>query len=449
MPRLGAITRERRNTLPLRDCNWFAEALNQTGLVKGGSYLVSGPPGAAKTTLSLQLATDVAAQGHRVAYVTFEQSIEDLKAIVYERIYRHLAVPALASVSNSSLPLSDGLVQASRLLDANDKFSRRCARIEENLYLEDSVRSVEGLSAFLSERIRLGDLRGTELIIVDSLQGQGLSGAATKTYGQVYEFMNRAKAAGIPVILTCHVTKAGSIAGPRSLEHNVDCVVYMRKAMRLRPLFVPKNRFGPDRHEPSILVMNRTGVLEPSKHTSTVARLAHGYLPGTERAVEVQATVKLPKFGETAKIKAPYLPREVIRQIVEIVGGLSEIDISEMTFDINCAIPGSRPFSRVLDLPLAISILSAYLQRPIPGRSLFIGELDLFRNIRPIDHADRIQALADMLSDGPGDPFRTIYLNPESAVELNTVAKNLRGASLVAVMNLDDAVAKVWPDIVD
>jgi DNA repair protein RadA/Sms len=446
MPRLGAIAGERRSTLTLQDCGWFADALNQPGLVKGGLYLVSGQPGAAKTTLALQVAVDLANQGRRVAYVTFEQSVEDLKEIVEERIYRYHADGQPAK----PLALVGGSIERGNLSEGKSaEFARRCSQVEENLYLEDTVRTVEGLPAFLTERIGLGDLRGTEAIVIDSLQGQGLSSTATKSYREVYDFMNRCKSAGISVLLTCHVTKAGTIAGPRSLEHNVDCVVYMRKAMRLRPLFVPKNRFGPDRHEPCILVMNSAGVLEPSKHVMSGARTALGYLPGVERAVEVQATVKLPRFGDTAKIKAPYLPREVIRQIVEILGGLSEIDISEMTFDINCAIPGSRPFSRVLDFPLAMSILSSYLQRAIPSRALFVGELDLFRNIRPIDHADRVQALADMLSDGPGDPFRTIYMNPESALELKTIARDLRGAELVEVASLDEAVERIWPDIVD
>jgi len=448
MPRLGEVSRERRDVLALADCKWLATAMNQTGIVRGGIYLLSGAPGAGKTTLALQIAADIAEQGHKVAYLTFEQSIDDLKAIVEDRIYPDRS-PVQPSNGSTSFPLNEGLDQVRKGLEAEQVFNARCRRIEDNLYLEESVQSIEMLSDILTTRIGFGDLQGTELIIVDSLQGQGVSGAATKTFQKVYEFTSKTKQAGIPVILTCHVTKAGAIAGPRSLEHNVDCVIYMRKAMRLRPLFVPKNRFGPERHEPHILVMNQNGVLEPSKHMKTTARMAYGYLPGIERAVEVQATVKLPKFGEHAKIKAPYLPREVLRQIVEIVGGLSDIDISEMTFDINCAIPGTRPFSRLLDFPLAVGMLSSYLQRDIPSRSLFVGELDLFRNVRSVDQTDRVQTLADMLSDGPGDGFHSIYLNPETAIELKSVARDLKGAALIEVESLDSAVAKLWPDIID
>lgn len=139
----------------------------------------------------------------------------------------------------------------------------------------------------------------------------------------------------------------------------------------------------------------------------------------------------------------------MIRQLVEIVGGLNDFDISEMTFEINCAIPGSRPFCRLLDFPLAISMLSSYLQRHIPSRSLFIGESDLFRRVRPIEQGDWVQMLADMLAGGPGEPFRAIYVNPETAVELQALGADLRGAALIQIETPGDAVARLWPDIVE
>lgn len=91
MPRLGEVARERRDVLTLSECKWLATAMNQEGLVRGGIYLLNGAPGAGKTTLALQLAVDLAEQGHKVVYVTFEQSIDDLKAIVEERIFQHMA----------------------------------------------------------------------------------------------------------------------------------------------------------------------------------------------------------------------------------------------------------------------------------------------------------------------------------------------------------------------
>jgi len=133
--------------------------------------------------------------------------------------------------------------------------------------------------------------------------------------------------------------------------------------------------------------MNTIGCLEPAKHETATARLAYGMLRNMDRPVEVQVAVKLPRFGERAQIKAPYLPPKVASQLVDIVGGLHDIDLSEMQFDPNCAIPGGRTFSRILDFQLTMSMPS-YLQPPIPSSSLFVGELDLFRNIRTLESDD-------------------------------------------------------------
>ncbi len=448
MPRLGEVTRESRDVFQLAGCKWLSVAMNQTGLVRGGVYLLAGAPGAGKTTLALQIAVDLAAQRRKIVYVTFEQSVEDLKAIVENRIFEHMSSSKPTGFSRAK-GFTEGLAEARALRESSEAFEVRRMQIEEHLYLEESVSSVEGLSDFLLKRVGFGDLKDTDLIVVDSLQGQGISGSSTSVFKKVYEFAAKTKAARIPLILTCHVTKAGQIAGPRSLEHNVDCVIYMRKAMRLRPLFVPKNRFGPERHEPHILVMNSKGVLEPSKHMASNAQLALGYHTASSRPIEVQATVKLPRFGQRSTIKAPYLPLQVIRQVVEIVGGLNEIDISEMTFDINVALPGSGQYSRILDFPLAMGLLSSYLQKNIPSRSLFVGELDLFRKVRRIDHPQSVEDLGRMLGNDLGPRPKVMYLNPETAIELKAVANDLAGIDLVEVERLDDAVKKIWPEILE
>ena len=447
MPRLVDIAKERRDQLTLTSCAWLSEAMNQKGLVKGGIYLLSGAPGAGKTTLALQMAVDLATQGHLVVYVALEQSTHDLKDIIDGRIYRQMREES-STRKSSALPLKEGLNELQRQQQANDDFEEKKARIEANLYIEDSLGSIEALQDFLIRRVTRGELKDTALIIVDSLQGTGLASSSTGVYKKVYEFANNCKALKIPVVLIGHVTKAGAIAGPRTLEHNVDCVLYLRKAMRLRPLFVPKNRFGAERHEPRILTMNSMGCLEPAKHETATARLAYGMLRNMDRPVEVQVAVKLPRFGERAQIKAPYLPTKVVSQIVDIVGGLHDIDLSEMQFDINCAIPGGRTFSRILDFPLAMSMLSSYLQRPIPSGSLFVGELDLFRNIRTLE-SDDVSALSTLLGDGRVNHIKHLYLEPETALELKAISNGLGKIEIHEVRNLEDVVSKLWPEVVE
>ncbi len=295
---------------------------------------------------------------------------------------------------------------------------------------------------------------GTELIVVDSIQGLGTAPTSSKPYQKLFEFNNYAKEHEITVILVGHVTKGGTIAGPRTLEHNVDCVLYLRKAMRLRPLFVPKNRYGAERYEPLSLIMDKHGCLEKSKHVKAKASHAYGYLPGfTEGLIEVQALVKLPKYGQRAGFKAPYLPRQKLAQLIGIVSSLHEIDISDLTFEINCAIPGGRPYFQTLDLLLAMSILSSYFQTPIPHGSLFVGEIDLFQNIRPLQSA-MFRNLAEMLtSEEPTSNSQFVkraYIARENERELADCLEERESTiDVVGISTLEELVNSIWPEVVE
>ena len=255
------------------------------------------------------------------------------------------------------------------------------------------------------------------------------------------------------VILIGHFTKGGAIAGPRSLEHNVDCVFYLRKAMKLRPLFVPKNRFGPERHEPLTLIMNDNGCLEKSKHVKAKASNAFGFLPGVPGdLIEVQALVKLPKYGDKPGIKAPYLPRQKLSQLVGIISSLHEIDISDLTFEINCAIPGGRPYRETLDLPLAMSMLSSYFQRQIPPGSLFVGEVDLFQTIRPIP-AGLLGSIVEILRPEGGSPLahiiEQIYISNESHDELEHLLRQAGlNVKVNGISNLETMIEIMWPEVI-
>src|SRR5439155_17250557 len=134
-----------------------------------------------------------------------------------------------------------------------------------------------------------------QIILIDSVQGRRLAATATQKYHALYEFIENAKAQGIVTILICHVTKRGEIAGPRALEHNVDCVLYIRSAFRLRLLFVPKNRFGPARLDPVVLMMDAKGRLVESPHTTAKSCAVFGYGGVGDDLAEGQASVMLPR----------------------------------------------------------------------------------------------------------------------------------------------------------
>src|SRR6266850_1827849 len=231
MPRLDNIPDGVAEIIEANSIPWFSQTA-APGLVRGGSYLLAGSPGIGKSTLASQLAGGLAKQGIKVVYVSTEQGLADLKRAVHR-------------------------IHGAR----NGRLSQR---LRDNYFIDDSVGDIDNLPRFLSRRVlsKGDDYHGAQVILIDSIQGRGLAATATQKYHALYEFIENAKAQGIVTILIGHVTKRGEIAGPRDLEHNVDCVLYIRSAFRLRLLFVPKNRFGPARLEPLVLTMDAKGRLK-------------------------------------------------------------------------------------------------------------------------------------------------------------------------------------------
>lgn len=450
MPKLNQIKSERHEYMKMRAIPWFAEATNHTGLALGGIYLLSGPPGGGKTTLALQIAVDLASYGRKVLYLALEQSPSDIKQKVVEQIFPHRRGEKLSKVE--TLSLADGLKKAEKVLDAEGTQQRA----EDNLIIDASVSGMDALPDFLARQVlgATGTYRDVKLIVVDSLQGLGTAPTSSKPYQRLFEFNRWAKEHGITVILIGHITKGGAIAGPRSLEHNVDCVIYLRKAMRLRPLFVPKNRFGAERHEPLTLIMTNDGCLEKSKHVKAKASQAFGFHIGAPGdLIEVQALVKLPKYGDRAGIKAPYLPKQKLSQLVGIVSSMHDIDISDLTFEINCALPGGRPYSMTLDLPLAMSMLSSYFQRQIKPGSLFVGELDLFQNIRPIS-TSQCNLLSEVLTPSDQSPLAhcitQVYIAEANGKDVSDLLmKNGIEVEVQGVGSLEQLIRLMWPDVME
>ena len=124
-----------------------------------------------------------------------------------------------------------------------------------------------------------------------------------------------------------------------------------------------------------------------------------------------------------------------------------------MTFEINCAIPGKRPYSETLDLPLAMSILSSYFQEVIPRGSLFVGEIDLFQNIRPLANA-QLNALGERFGgenlSGNTKQITKIFIAKKNEEVLQDILsdKDIL-VKVVGVENLQQLVELVWPDIVE
>jgi DNA repair protein RadA/Sms len=394
------------------DLAWLKARMGK--LVKGGVYLIAGQPGIGKSTLGIQLALDLGRSGHRTLYILTEQSSEDLAR--------------RARLMSSAWP------------------TRAAEQALRHIAPEEGIYDMENLPSFLGHQLLnpSGKHHGTELVVVDSVQGHGMAATASGKYRQVYEFCRQCKSANITVLLVAHVTKRGDIAGPKDMEHNVDCVLVMRKAMVYRPLFVPKNRFGPAVLKPVPLQMNRnTTALEMAPHSDSVSTVARTFLGRDAQLPEVQASVALPSYGSRGKITAPGLPRREIEQLTSCISQLPDMDIGDLDYTIHCRLPGERRYRSILGLPLSMALIASYIQKDIPAHCVYIGEIDLLRQVRDVPE----QLLADLFDAVEAKEIRTpvrLYVPAGSA---SILRQTVPGVTVVACARLEDAVYGTWPEL--
>src|SRR5690349_16034025 len=192
MPRLDQIDETPVARLLAPDLPWVARASDTSGLVPGGIYLIAGEPGVGKTTLCMQIAGSLAREGIKTLYLATEQSLGELKSIAVR----------LHATGNGSLN----------------------RRMTDHLCLENDVKDLLQLPTYLEQHVYSTDGRehGTKCVILDSIQGQGETAGETGKYKALYKAIKRAKESHCTMLLTGHATKANLIAGPKTLEHNVD-----------------------------------------------------------------------------------------------------------------------------------------------------------------------------------------------------------------------------------
>jgi DNA repair protein RadA/Sms len=421
MPKIDEITGKGPEVIPVPSLPWLGKAITP-GLIRGGVYLLAGEPGIGKTTLAIQVLGELANQGIKVLYLTTEQGLGDLRR----------AVTRIHGTASGQLPKS----------------------VRENFFVDDTIEDIDALPRFLARRVLTEgeEYHGIQAIAVDSVQGRGLASTATQKYRALYEFAENAKAQGLVSILIGHVTKKGQIAGPKDLEHNVDCVMYIRRAFRLRPFFVPKNRFGPAVLDPLVLMMDDRGRLKESPHMAAKSAAVLGYAGIGEEFAEGQASVTLPRYGSRPELNAPFLPSKKVKQLLSILSTIKEVDLTDLSYEINCYVPRQQRYREELDLPIAVALLSSYLQRAIPDHALFIGELDLTRRIRSPE--DRyLSALAMLLTGPKKGSIKRLFISDDCAGSLAKMRPEEHGPTvgelveIVGVADLEDLLRKLWPDL--
>ena len=332
------------------------------GLVPGSLVLLGGEPGIGKSTLLLQAAAGLTRGPDGDATVLYATG-EELPGQVRLRAAR------LALLSGRS---GEGV----RVLAEHD-----VGRIVETAR---------------AERPRL--------VVVDSIQTatvEDLDGAAGSV-GQVREstlrLMDLAKGDGIAVILVGHVTKDGSIAGPKTLEHLVDAVVNLEgeryAAMRL--LRATKNRFG-STDEVGVFEMAETGLLEVADPARAFLADHGGSAPGSVVAptlegsrpllVEVQALVSPTAYGTPTR-KASGVDANRLSLLIAVLGRRAGIGLGSHDVYANLA-GGLSVAEPALDLPLALALASSMRDRPIPPGTVAIGEVGLLGELRAVVGLER------------------------------------------------------------
>ncbi len=420
MPRLGEIEKKGSQFIEVPSLPWLNKALNG-GFVRGAVYLLAGDAGLGKTTLVNQALGDIAARGRKVLYVTTEQSLGEFKAAM-ERVHGR----------NGTLPNA----------------------IIQNFYVDDTVDDIDALPKFLTRKLLTAgeEYHDVEIIAVDSVQGRGLSSNATRKYGALYEFTSLARAQGLICLLVGHITKNGAIAGPKNLEHNVDCIMYLRRAFRLRPFFVQKNRFGPDLSEPIVLNMDQRGRLVRSPLSTAKQSSVFGFSGIGEELTETQASVSVPKHGCRPELLSPFLPEKRVRQLLGVLNAVADLDLTHLNYAINCYLPRQQQYCGELDLALVVALLSSYLQQPVAADLLFAGELDLRARVRQPEHR-YLRNLAAILLGTHAGSIRTLFVAREAAPRLSRFQTDKDGpqvgdvVEVTGVANLEEVISRLWPDL--
>lgn len=366
------------------------------GIVPGSLVLVGGDPGIGKSTLLLQVCQRLTERKQKLLYISGEESLKQIK------------------------------LRADRMGTFTDDLLLLC---ETNI---ETIRSV-------IEKER------PSLVVIDSIQtmySEEVS-SAPGSVSQVREatniFMQIAKGMGISIFIVGHVTKEGTVAGPRVLEHMVDTVLYFEgdRHASYRILRGVKNRFG-STNEIGVFEMRQDGLREvenPSEFMlngrpenasgSVVACSMEGTRP---ILLEIQALVCRSNFGMPRRTAAgtDYNRVNLLMAVLEKRLGLP---LSNYDAYVNIA-GGIRINEPAVDLGIVLALVSSYKNRPVSEDVLVFGEVGLSGEVRAVNMPEQRVSEAKKLG------FQTCIL---PAVSLDAV-KNIQGIKLLGVKSINEAI---------
>jgi DNA repair protein RadA/Sms len=333
------------------------------GIVRGSLVLIGGDPGIGKSTLLLQVSSQLAAKNHRVLYVSGEESLRQTK----------LRADRLGVSSENLLVYS-----------------------ETNL--EDISRTIEHVSP--------------SFVVVDSIQTifhpevTSAPGSVSQVRECTAELMRIAKTKGIAIFIVGHVTKEGSIAGPRLLEHMVDTVLYFEgeRHHTYRILRAVKNRFG-STNEMGIFEMKEFGLEEVENPSeifleersrgaagSTVVASMEGTRPVL---VEIQALISPTSFGNPRRM-ATGIDHNRVPLLMAVLE--KRVGMLLQNQDAYLKVAGGVKLDEpAIDLAIAVSIASSFRDKPTRPTDCIIGEVGLTGEVRRVSRIEqRVQEAAKL-----------------------------------------------------
>lgn len=366
------------------------------GIVKGSLVLIGGDPGIGKSTILLQVCRNLTDAGHKVLYVSGEESLQQIK------------------------------MRAERLGDFKKEMYLLC---------ETDVDAIEDAMAKVQP----------EVMVIDSVQTMMLESVASAagSVSQVREVTNRlmqmAKLKNVAIFIVGHVTKEGTVAGPRTLEHMVDTVLYFEgeRSSMYRILRSVKNRFGAT-NEIAVFEMKEHG-LEEVKNPSEVMLTGRPLdaagsvivcsMEGTRPLlIEIQALVAQTNFQMPRRTTVG-IDFNRVNLLMAVLEKRAGIHLGSCDAYVNLT-GGIRLSEPAVDLGIILALVSSYRNRPVDEHTIAFGEVGLTGEVRSVSMAEQRVREAARLG------FTTCIL-PSS--NTNNI-KSIEGMRLMGVSNVKEAI---------
>ncbi|MFH1075796.1 MAG: DNA repair protein RadA [Pseudomonadota bacterium] len=365
------------------------------GLVPGSLVLVGGDPGIGKSTILLQTFYSLADQGLKVLYISGEESVKQIR-LRSNRL--HTDSDNLWVASETSIDVIEQIVTAS----------------SPDILAIDSIQTVF------------------------SAQLTSAPGSLSQVREATMHLMYLARRTGIPVFIVGHVTKEGTIAGPKALEHMVDTVLYFEgdRNHMFRILRAVKNRYG-STNEIGVFEMSDKGlkeVVNPSaiflaeRPADAAGSVVVPCIEGSRPIlVEIQALASATSYG-TPKRTALGVDTNRVSLLIAVLEKKLGFQLSDQDVYINIA-GGIKADEPAIDLGIAAAIISSFLNKPIANDTIVLGEVGLTGEVRAVSQVEsRIMEAQKM-------GFRQCILPESNCINLKT-----KGITLIGIKSLENGI---------